>query len=156
MRLLAPRRTGPERTAASAGAAPAGGAEQFAGMTAGERRQALVVLVRKQSAAVLGHGSASALDVDRGFVEMGFDSLTAVELRNRLAGATGLRLPATVIFDCPTPTDLARRLDDMLAPAGAEPADEPAGPPETAAADDDGLVDDMDVDELIRAVNSGE
>ncbi|MFI0897914.1 SDR family NAD(P)-dependent oxidoreductase [Streptomyces sp. NPDC020983] len=155
MRLLAPRRTRPERAAAPGGAAPAGGAEQFAGMTAGERRQALVVLVRKQSAAVLGHGSASALDVDRGFVEMGFDSLTAVELRNRLASATGLRLPATVIFDCPTPTDLARRLDDMLAPAGEAPADEPEAVPDTAA-DDDGLVDDMDVDELIRAVNSGE
>nr|WP_052398023.1 type I polyketide synthase [Streptomyces sp. NRRL F-5123] len=159
MRLLAPRRTRPERTAASGAAAAPGGAEQFAGMTAGERRQALVVLVRKQSAAVLGHGSASALDVDRGFVEMGFDSLTAVELRNRLAGATGLRLPATVIFDCPTPTDLARRLNDMLAPADETPADDPADPAEAAAADVDlvdGLVDDMDVDELIRAVNSGE
>ncbi|MGW5354304.1 SDR family NAD(P)-dependent oxidoreductase [Streptomyces sp. NPDC004031] len=168
MRQLAPRRTRPERAAATgAGTAGAGGAEQFAGMTAGERRQALVVLVRKQSAAVLGHGSAAALDVDRGFVEMGFDSLTAVELRNRLAGATGLRLPATVIFDCPTPTDLARRLGEMLAPAGEAPADEPDAAPGTApgtadgtadgtAADDDGLVDDMDVDELIRAVNSGE
>ncbi|MBL1103056.1 SDR family NAD(P)-dependent oxidoreductase [Streptomyces sp. 5-8] len=154
MRLLAPRRGRPDRGAGAGGTA-AQGADQFAGMSAAERRQALVLLVRKQAAAVLGHGSATALDVDRGFVEMGFDSLTAVELRNRLATATGLRLPATVIFDCPTPADLARRLDERLAPASDAPgaADDGDDGHRQPVDDETSTVDDMDVDELIRAVH---
>ncbi|MFD9460101.1 SDR family NAD(P)-dependent oxidoreductase [Streptomyces sp. NPDC060027] len=157
MRLLIPRRARPDRGTGDSGTS-AGVAGRLTGMSAGERRQALVTLVRKQAAAVLGHGSATALDVDRGFVEMGFDSLTAVELRNRLATATGLRLPATLIFDCPTPAELARRLDERLSPASdaptaADDGDDGHGRPDE---DDIGTVDDMDVDELIRAVHGAD
>ncbi|MFE2172622.1 SDR family NAD(P)-dependent oxidoreductase [Kitasatospora sp. NPDC059462] len=154
LRQLVPRGAAARPGRASAeSAASAGGADQFAGMTAAERRQALVNLVRKQAAAVLGHGSASAVDVDRGFVEMGFDSLTAVELRNRLATATGLRLPATVVFDCPTPVELARRLHERLSPVEEEPAGQD-GAEAAARAEAEAeisTVDDMDVDELINA-----
>jgi acyl carrier protein len=145
MRLLVPRGGGRANRAGGESAA-ASGAGRFDGMSAAERRQALVNLVRKQAAAVLGHGTASAVDVDRGFVEMGFDSLTAVELRNRLATATGLRLPATVIFDCPTPVELARRLHERLSPVDEAP------PPVDDGAEEIRTVDDMDVDELINAV----
>ncbi|GAA0706678.1 hypothetical protein GCM10009548_94660 [Streptomyces malaysiensis subsp. malaysiensis] len=89
-----------------------------------EQEQILLDLVCREAARVLGHASAHAIGPDLAFNEIGFDSLTAVELRNRLANHTGIRLPATLIFDYPTPTALMRHLRTKLCP-DAPPAQSP-------------------------------
>ena len=79
-------------------------------MSPGERVRALRQLVLGTAAAVLGHASAGSVQSDLTFRELGFESLTAVDFRNQLAEATGLRLRASLVFDHPTPDDLVRRL----------------------------------------------
>ncbi|MBZ6227471.1 type I polyketide synthase [Streptomyces olivaceus] len=84
----------------------------------GERRQTLVDLVRGHAAAVLGFAGPDGIKARRGFQELGFDSLTGVELRNRLKTATGLRLPATLVFDYPSPFALGDFLHTQIVPDG--------------------------------------
>ncbi|MFC5668420.1 SDR family NAD(P)-dependent oxidoreductase, partial [Kitasatospora misakiensis] len=114
----------PVRQAASGAASPSSLAQRLAGRGGAERAALLLDLVRGEVATVLGHTGADAIGADQEFQQLGFDSLTAVELRNRLNSATGLRLPATLIFDYPTPGALAAFLGERLldeAGAGAAP-----------------------------------
>jgi polyketide synthase 12 len=83
-------------------------------MGTSEREHELLDVVRSHVAAVLGYDSADAVGTDQEFKELGFDSLGAVEFRNRLKSATGLKLPTTAVFDHPTPTALARYLAGAL------------------------------------------
>ncbi|MET8909928.1 type I polyketide synthase [Micromonospora sp. NPDC004551] len=92
-------------------------------LPAEERRAALLDMVRTDAAKVLGHPSADAVDAERGFLDLGFDSLTAVELRNLLTAATGHELSTTVVFDQPTPAALADHLDAELFPGEGDPDD---------------------------------
>ncbi|WP_345059240.1 type I polyketide synthase, partial [Streptomyces rameus] len=114
-------RTAARRTAA-APATVAGAADGLAGELAGlpeaKREQVVLDMVRTHVGAVLGYGPGDEVAADRAFRELGFDSLTAVELRNRLNTATGLRLPATLVFDYPTAAGLARHLLAELTAAG--------------------------------------
>ncbi|MEN3357953.1 MAG: hypothetical protein V7637_1935 [Mycobacteriales bacterium] len=114
-------------TADSAAGAP-GLRGRLLGLPTAEQDRALGDLVRGQVAVVLGHGAAELIEADRAFSTLGFDSLTAVELRNRLNAATDLRLPATLLFDHPTTAALTAFLRaELLGTAGATP-DGPAAP----------------------------
>ncbi|MEV4847428.1 type I polyketide synthase [Micromonospora matsumotoense] len=128
-------------------------ADRLTRLSPADRVAELLSLVRSQAAAVLGFPNARAVPEDRGFLELGFDSLTAVEFRNRINRLTGLSMPPTVLFDHPEPVLLAARLNEELGVAAApdqRPAESAAGavggPPldldrleqwiETALADD--------------------
>jgi acyl transferase domain-containing protein/NADP-dependent 3-hydroxy acid dehydrogenase YdfG/acyl carrier protein len=88
-------------------------------LPAAERGRALLDLVCGTAAVVLGHEKRDAVDPRKGFIELGFDSLTAIELRNRLDTVTGKRLPATLIFDHPSAAALAEFLGEGLADASS-------------------------------------
>ncbi|MEU6075142.1 type I polyketide synthase [Micromonospora sp. NPDC047074] len=94
-----------------------GWAARLAGLSVEEAREQVGTLVRGLVAQVLGHGGAEQVPADRAFRELGFDSLTAVDLRNRVNAATGLRLPSTLVFDYPTPQALADHVHQELAGA---------------------------------------
>ena len=79
-----------------------------------ERDRIVLDLVRTHAAAVVGHSSSETIEEDRAFKELGFDSLAAVELRNRIVAATGLTLPSTLVFDYPTPAAVAKLLRDQV------------------------------------------
>ncbi|MGX1638147.1 type I polyketide synthase, partial [Streptomyces albidoflavus] len=115
------RRRG-RRAAAGGSVAAAGLVQRLGALGVDERREVLLDLVRGQVAVVLGHAGVQSVDPGRAFQDLGFDSLTAVELRNRLGKSTGLRLPATVVFDYPTVNALVGYLLEELF-GGVEPAE---------------------------------
>ncbi|MFV2217043.1 beta-ketoacyl reductase, partial [Actinomadura sp. LOL_016] len=108
---------GATRPTAAASTRTAGLADQLAALSPDEQDERVLDLVRTNIAAVLAHASPEGVDTSRPFNELGFDSLTAIELRNGLSNATGHRLPATLVFDYPTPLALARHLRSQLAPS---------------------------------------
>ncbi|MFK4070363.1 SDR family NAD(P)-dependent oxidoreductase [Streptomyces sp. NPDC029674] len=137
------------RRVASEGLADGALAARLTGLDADGRLRLLTDVVREYVAAVLGHGSAARVSVDLAFKDLGFDSLTAVELRNRLSAACDVRLPATLIFDHPTPKALATHLVDRLAgtsttasaSASATPGQRPATPAHTSTSTGTGTDD---------------
>jgi acyl carrier protein len=107
-------------------------ASRIAGMATAEGHEVLVDLVRAQAAVVLGHASGSEVDPGQTFTDLGFDSLAAVEFRNRLTALVGLALPATLVFDFPTPQEIAAMLYAAIVP-------QPVSMPEAVLAELDRL-----------------
>ncbi|MGW2749145.1 type I polyketide synthase, partial [Streptomyces sp. NPDC001450] len=137
------------RTALTSAAAPPAGEaagsvlrDRLGQMPAAERDRALLELVVGRAAAVLGHADDRSVEATRSFRDLGFDSLTAVELRNRLGAETGLKLPSTLVFDHPTPTALVRLLrQELFADDTADRAtDAPLSVPAVTATTDDPIV----------------
>ncbi|WZH98838.1 beta-ketoacyl reductase [Micromonospora sp. FIMYZ51] len=112
----------PSRTRRTAQGAIGTGAllRRLTGLPAAERTAAVLDVVQTQAALVLGHAQPATLAPDQPFSELGFDSLTAIEFRNRLAAATGTTLPATVVFDYPTLLALAEMLTARLVPVAGD------------------------------------
>ncbi|RSM38966.1 polyketide synthase, partial [Amycolatopsis balhimycina DSM 5908] len=134
--LAGPARPVRRSAVTAPGVGEGGFAVELAGLAPVQQRERVLALVGAQAALVLGHADASEVSSEREFRELGFDSLTAVELRNRLSQATGLRLSSTLVFDHPTPEQLATHLLEQLDPqAAATPV--VTG---TVAADDDPIV----------------
>ncbi|MFI7505137.1 SDR family NAD(P)-dependent oxidoreductase [Streptomyces sp. NPDC049687] len=141
---LVRRRPGNRRPGAAAAAEPGSFAARLAALPTAEQDRALLDFVRTQVALVLGYADSSVIEDRQTFTALGLDSLTAVELRNSLSTASGARLPATLVFDYPTPDALAAHLriellgspDEEAAVAAARGALRTAG----RGTDDDPMV----------------
>nr|WGC84431.1 RsnA [Streptomyces sp.] len=136
--LVRPR----SRRTAAAGRSAAGAADSLgqrlaALATEAERDTLLLDVVRDNAATVLGHTTPDTVEATKTFKELGIDSLTAVELRNLLSTATGTRLPATLVFDYPTPVALTGLLREQLLGEVSEAADTSPAPAVIAGADTD-------------------
>ncbi|MFJ8234012.1 beta-ketoacyl synthase N-terminal-like domain-containing protein, partial [Streptomyces sp. NPDC094448] len=150
LRGLVAQRTGPVRgVARNAGDEPL--AVRLTGRTVTEQRRVVLDIVLRQAAAVLAYGAGERVAADRPFRELGFDSLTAVDLRNRLAAETGLRLPTTVVFSHPTAQALAGHLLELLAAPATRSAADPVPAPDVPYRDQD-RDRDRDRDEPIAIV----
>jgi polyketide synthase 12 len=123
-------------------AGSAGLSARLAALPADEALGAAVDWIREQAAVVLGHSSGAGVDVDQAFTQLGFDSLTAVELCNRLAASTGLRLPSTLVFSYPTPRELGEHLFGLLRPA-----------PDPVSAGAAGAAEEAAIREVLRTVS---
>ncbi|WDZ93832.1 type I polyketide synthase [Nocardiopsis sp. HUAS JQ3] len=138
-------------------------AERFSALSGPERERALLTEVRTHTAVVLGHGPdtrTSRVGADRPFTDLGLDSLTGVELRNRLSASTGVRIPATAVFDHPTPRALAAFLLLLLFPESpdrdaAAAVEDGSGSGDGAGNPDTGI-DTMEVDELVTLALRGQ
>ncbi|MHA5051011.1 type I polyketide synthase [Streptomyces sp. SD15] len=110
--------------------------DRLAHLSPEEAEDTLAALVRTHVALVLGHTTSDTINLDKAFKDLGFDSLTAVELRNRLASSTGLQLAPTLVFSYPTPRELGRHLRGLLRPAA-----------------DIGSAEDAEIREVLRTVS---
>ncbi|MFF3685002.1 type I polyketide synthase [Streptomyces sp. NPDC002187] len=146
--LVEPASAPSERPAAAEESGESPMARRLAGLQPEEQREELVALLLETAAVVLGYPSADDIEAEMTFQEIGFDSLSGVEFRNQVKQDTGVHVPATVIYNYPTPATLAERVRELLFPE-PEAEDETAGLPDDEA---DGLdeIDELDIEALVQ------
>ncbi|MEU4462105.1 beta-ketoacyl synthase N-terminal-like domain-containing protein, partial [Nocardia fluminea] len=115
-----PIASGSQRTVPPDEAAVSGLAQRLTGLPEAQQQQLIIDVIRQQVAAVLGHHDIDTIDIDQNFRDLGFDSMMAVEVRNRLKVVTGVTLLATSVFDYPTPAALARYLSELVSGGAAD------------------------------------
>jgi mycoketide-CoA synthase len=124
----------------AAGSGPGDGlGQRLAGLSRPEQDRILIDLVRGEVAAALGHASGDAVEPDRAFKDLGFDSVIAVELRNRLNTATGLKLPSTLVFDYPSASAVAGYVRTAVLGPSGETGSGPVAPVAAGGAADEPL-----------------
>ncbi|MEU3459403.1 type I polyketide synthase [Streptomyces sp. NPDC006733] len=128
-------------------------ARKLAALAPEEQRAELVTLLMETAAVVLGYPSAEDIDADMSFQEIGFDSLSGVEFRNQVKQDTGVQVPATVIYNYPTPAALAERVRELLFPEPEPTADATAGLVDDATEGPD-EIDDLDIEALVQRANA--
>ncbi|QKV96316.1 SDR family NAD(P)-dependent oxidoreductase [Streptomyces sp. NA02950] len=150
----APTRSGRPVAAEESGESPM--ASRLAALPAEEQREELVTLLLETAAVVLGYPSADDIDADMSFQEIGFDSLSGVEFRNQVKQDTGVHVPATVIYNYPTPAALAERLRELLFPEPELPEQAEEATADLPDDEFDGLdeIDDLDIEALVQRANS--
>ncbi|KJS52280.1 hypothetical protein VM98_32480, partial [Streptomyces rubellomurinus subsp. indigoferus] len=126
-------------------------ARRLAGLAPEAQREELVALLLETAVAVLGYASVDDIDADMSFQEIGFDSLSGVEFRNQVKADTGVHVPATVIYNYPTPAALAERVRELLFPE-PEADEDTADLPDDAFDDGDDFdeIDDLDIEALVQ------
>ncbi|HEY4018691.1 MAG TPA: type I polyketide synthase, partial [Pseudonocardiaceae bacterium] len=123
---------------------------RLTGLAPADQEALLLDVVRGQVAVVLGHAGPEDVRPDTAFKDAGFDSLTSVELRNRLREATGLKLPPTLVFDYPNPSVVAQHLLTRLSPERTKPRIEKLPEALLELAQDERAIADLDVDDLVQ------
>ncbi|MDT3398009.1 type I polyketide synthase [Streptomyces sp. B1866] len=146
--LVRPQRRRVERVEEERAEPPIAG--RLAGLSPDEQIEELLNLLLTTAAAVLGYPDVDDIDPELSFKEIGFDSLSGVEFRNQVKADTGIQVPATVIFNYPTPAALARRLRELLFPEDAPEAEQQQDGEDEAADQVDEEFDAMDVESLIK------
>nr|WP_194906499.1 type I polyketide synthase [Catenulispora rubra] len=124
---------------------------RLSGLAPAEAEAVALEWIREQTAIVLGHSSSASVEADQAFYQLGFDSLTSVELGNRLATSTGLHLPSTLVFSYPTPRELGLHVLDLLRPQAGGGSEQDVPITERAAVSETGAQElaDLDLDALV-------
>ncbi|WP_039947783.1 type I polyketide synthase, partial [Streptomyces sp. NRRL S-118] len=143
----APAPSGPPAAAEESGGSAM--AHRLAALAPEEQREELVALLLETAAVVLGYPSADDIDADMTFQEIGFDSLSGVEFRNQVKQDTGVHVPATVIYNYPTPAALAERVRELLFPEPEQAEEEATGLPD-AEPDELDDIDELDIEALVQ------
>ncbi|MDT9701898.1 beta-ketoacyl reductase, partial [Streptomyces sp. P17] len=124
--------------------------ERLAALPAAQRREELLDVICGELATVLGHSGSRTLDAAQAFKEFGIDSVTAIELRNRISGSTGIRFSPIAVFDHPNAQSLAEHLSGLVPVPDADSVAEASGPDADDEEEEPSRIDSLEIEDLVR------